>query len=314
MDLLDWLMLRQALRWAVGQPFGVLVSVALLFLFVVALAAAAVLLLRTIWKPDGSLGAGALIVAILSAPFLIWNTVIRHRALEFQKEGHLTDRLAKAVEQVGAEKTVKMIVTDSEGKPLTRETTEPNLEVRMGGLLSLERIAQDSTAYDKGRDHVQVMEIICAYVRNNAPANMAKELSEERRVPVPIQQWYETVPEPRADIVLALTILERRSARQRRIEAAHGQAGIAEAEWVFDAPGPDLRDALEEGPRDPEAMLKVVGWPLKVNKYNGYRLDLRHTCLQRAVLDGFRLSGALLDGARLDWANLGAACLRGRSF
>jgi hypothetical protein len=40
--------------------------------------------------------------------------------------------------------------------------TEPNIEVRIGAILSLERIAQDSTRYDNGRDHVRVMEILCA--------------------------------------------------------------------------------------------------------------------------------------------------------
>lgn len=140
-------------------------------LFLLALAAA-VVVMADMAEGGGAanLGQGALILGILSAPFVIWNTVIRHRTLGFQKEGHLTDRLTKAVEQLGAEKTVKKVVLgedgqpvrDKDGKPTTRETTEPNLEVRMGGLLSLERIAQDSAAYDKGRDHVRVMEIICA--------------------------------------------------------------------------------------------------------------------------------------------------------
>ena len=114
-------------------------------------------------------GFGALLVALLGAPFLIWNTVIKHKALGFQKEGLFTDRLSKAVEQLGVEKTVKLAGMNC--KPV--ETTEPNIEVRVGAILLLERIAQDSTAYDKGRDHVRVMEILCAYVRENAKASAA---------------------------------------------------------------------------------------------------------------------------------------------
>ncbi|MDZ7906299.1 MAG: hypothetical protein U5N55_11405 [Cypionkella sp.] len=110
----------------------------------------------------------ALIVAILGAPFLIWSTVIKHQTLRYQKEGHITDRISKAVEQLGAEKTVKK---DEQ----TVESSEPNIEVRIGGILSLERIAQDSTAHDNGRDHVRVMEILCAYIRENAPASGAKD-------------------------------------------------------------------------------------------------------------------------------------------
>ncbi|MFD1509176.1 hypothetical protein [Lacimonas salitolerans] len=113
----------------------------------------------------GSLGAGALIAALLGAPFVIWGTVLRQRTVDFQKEGHITDRINKAVEQLGAEKTVKKLVDGQ-----SQETTEPNIEVRIGAILSLERIAQDSTRYDKGRDHVRVMEILCAYVRGNSNA------------------------------------------------------------------------------------------------------------------------------------------------
>ena len=171
-DMLDWMGLRETPDWTRARWLGAGFGIALTLLFLLALAAACWVLLM-VFVNEASLGAGALIVAILSAPFLVWNTVIRHRALGFQKEGHLTDRLAKAVEQLGAEKTVKRIVENPDGSTATRETTEPNLEVRIGGLLSLERVAQDSTAYDKGRDHVRVMEIICAYVRNNAPASGA---------------------------------------------------------------------------------------------------------------------------------------------
>lgn len=54
-----------------------------------------------------NLGAGALIAALLSAPFVIWGTYIKYQSLGFQREGHITDRISKAVEQLGAEKTVK---------------------------------------------------------------------------------------------------------------------------------------------------------------------------------------------------------------
>ncbi|GEM_PF-3813158 len=46
------------------------------------------------------------------------------------------------------------------------QQTLPNLEVRIGSLYALERISQDSH-----RDYLQILEIICAYVRENSPAN-----------------------------------------------------------------------------------------------------------------------------------------------
>ncbi|MGY6547876.1 MAG: hypothetical protein ACXIU7_02550 [Roseinatronobacter sp.] len=95
-------------------------------------------------RASGSLGLGALIAAFLGAPFAIYGTWLRHKTNRLEQEGHMTDRITKAVEQLGAEKTVK----DQHGASRTVERTVPNIEVRMGAILSLERIAQDSTIHD----------------------------------------------------------------------------------------------------------------------------------------------------------------------
>uniref|UniRef100_UPI002FDE0200 hypothetical protein n=1 Tax=Cypionkella sp. TaxID=2811411 RepID=UPI002FDE0200 len=200
----------------------------------------------------GALGLGTLLGGLLGGPFLIYSTMLKHRTVGFQKEGHLTDRISKAVEQLGAEKTVKR-----DG----REETLPNIEVRIGGILSLERIAQDSTAYDHGRDHVRCMEILCAYIRENAPASGATDhvfgeweplkdapTAEEREAHLEkgkarfgsyhfqsqVCQWAQNLPEPRADIALALRVLGRRTAAQRQAEARWGKDASPDAEWVFD--------------------------------------------------------------------------------
>jgi hypothetical protein len=208
----------------------------------------------------GGLGLGAMLTAILGAPFLIWSTVLKHQTLRYQKEGHITDRITKAVEQLGSEKTVKK---------RDKETTVPNIEVRIGAILSLERIAQDSTAHDKGRDHVRVMEVLCAYIRHNAPASEAKDhdfgeweplkddpTEEERSAHLArrkerfgshyteskVYKWAQTLPEPRADIAIALRVIGRRTAAQRLAEARWGKNAGPNDEWVFDAPCPILPD------------------------------------------------------------------------
>ena len=104
-DLLDWLGISDAPNWGVARPLGGLISVLLFLLFILALSAGVVMLVRTIGGGPASLGVGALIVGLLGAPFLVWNTWIRHRTLGFQKEGHLTDRLAKAVEQLARKRS-----------------------------------------------------------------------------------------------------------------------------------------------------------------------------------------------------------------
>ncbi|WP_461308497.1 pentapeptide repeat-containing protein, partial [Albidovulum sp.] len=282
---------------------------------------------------------GALIAALLGAPFVIWATVIRHRTVEFQKEGHITDRIHKAVEMLGADK-----VERRDGQ----ERTVPNIEVRIGALLSLERIAQDSTAYDRGRDHVRVMEILCAYVRQNAPATEARDfplpdwepLAEDADAaaraehaawrdvrfgdpsffgdsekPGNARAWARSLPKPRADIALALTVIGRRTAPQRLVEAAWPDPPGPETAWPFDTPCPALPDGPGEAPRTAEELeafrKKLEAWKQRLTDYRGYRPDLRRTNLQCADLSGLVLSGARLEGARLEGVLIRGARLEG---
>jgi uncharacterized protein YjbI with pentapeptide repeats len=381
--MLGWLGLTDAPDFRRARPLGALVGVVLILLFVGALVAAFVTLFSVVVAPAGtSLGAGALIVAILSAPFLIWGTIIKHRALGFQKEGHLTDRISKAVEQLGAEKTVSYIarnVTRQARPPEQREAGEtdwvdqlqkldraslthdriveegagyndwqvfsetvPNIEVRIGGILSLERIAQDSTAYDHGRDHVRVMEILCAYVRENAPASGAKDHEFGDWVPLKddpteaehaahlenrqkrfgergiyglVYQWARTLPPPREDIALALRVIGRRTAKQRLAEAAWPDAPDASTRWVFDAACPSLPDDPGEAALSQATLAdfraKLNAWKTDIRAFAGYRPDLRSTNLQGADLSGLTLSGAQLFGARMEGANLSLARMEG---
>ena len=64
------------------------------------------------------------------------------RQVAVAEQGHVTDRFTKAIEQLGSD----------------------NLAVRLGGIYALERIAKDSK-----RDHWTIMEVLTAYVRQNAP-------------------------------------------------------------------------------------------------------------------------------------------------
>ena len=290
---------------------------------------------------DTGFGMGAVIAAFLGGPFVIWGTVIKQETVKYQKEGHITERITSAVEQLGEEKTVKRDGGD---------VTVPNIEVRIGGLLSLERIAQDSTQNDKGRDHVRVMEILCAYVRQNAPASEAniswRERWEEARdgkgpdyPPISegeflkntigdlagelddyvcvgaTKHWAWSLPGPRADIALALQIIGRRSPDQRQVEARWGPTAAPDAAWVFDTPCPELPDPEGDAPHGTEkldafkAALKL--WQARIDDYAGYRLDLRGTNLQGAGLSGLSLSGARLSGARMEGSAVFDARLEG---
>ena len=71
----------------------------------------------------------------------------------------------------------------------------PNIEVRVGSVYALERIAKDSL-----RDHIQIMEILTAYIRENSPA-----ISLQPSVD------FEKPARPRSDIQAALDVIKRRA-------------------------------------------------------------------------------------------------------
>jgi uncharacterized protein YjbI with pentapeptide repeats len=346
--LLDWFGLRKMADMAKPRWVGAGVTVALTLLFVIALVAAVMVLVHTIGQSANpetagpNLGAGALIAALLGAPFLIWATVIKQTTLNFQKEGHITDRISKAVEQLGAEKTVKVRGKDGEGKDITIEETKPNIEVRIGAILSLERIAQDSTRYDNGRDHVRVMEILCAYVRENAPASRATDHGFGEWVPLKddatdegraahlakrrerfgydglVRTWAQSLPPPREDITQALKVIGRRNKEQLRVEARWGKDAKPDAEWVFDRKCPALPAAGDDAALT-QAELEVYksrlsDWSHVIRGYAGYRADLRNTNLQKADLSGNMLSGAIMSGARMEGANLWLTRVEGASL
>lgn len=350
-SLTDWLGVTATPNWNVARPLGPLLSVTILILFILAVVAAGTLLFRTIFsQSETPLSTGALIAALLGAPFLIWGTVLKHQSVMFQKEGHMTDRINKAVEQLGMEKTVERIgrpvtiwtgdcervsypfesLEISNDKPRTKvgtkvwresfnhETEEidegffatvsswtdeqtiiqwqgesinlangevigiegswqafketlPNIEVRIGAILSLERIAQDSARHDHGRDHVRVMEILCAYIRENSPAagaefgnypaNASKN-SIKARVANDPHAWIYNLPRLRSDIQLALSVIGRRSPEQIELERLHRDRNQA-----------------------------------------GYALDLSNTNLRKADMDGFDFENAIFFQSLLEGAN-----------
>src|SRR5215813_6013516 len=96
------------------------------------------------------------------------------RAVELTEQGQVTDRYSKAIEQLGSDK----------------------LDVRIGGIYALERVARDSP-----RDHPTVMDVLAAFVREHSR-----------------EQWPRAEPgaEPprratRPDVQAAVTVIGRRN-------------------------------------------------------------------------------------------------------
>ena len=96
---------------------------------------------------------------------------------------------------LGAEKTVK--VTE-DGQVIER--AEPNIEVRVGAILALERIAQKNLDV-----HIQIMEMIIAYVNANAKSDKSS-------------YQFNFVGSPRQDVQIAFDMIGRRTEDQYDLE------------------------------------------------------------------------------------------------
>ncbi|MEM0977623.1 MAG: pentapeptide repeat-containing protein [Pseudomonadota bacterium] len=266
--------------------------------------------------------------ALIGLPITLRRTQLTREANRTADEGLLTDRINKAVASLGVTKETRSqlqdetkndlyemsdgsLTTEKAFKPAMIQKTEPNIEVRIGALLSLERIAQQRLDW-----HVHIMEIICAYIRENAPASEAKDLSEELiqhpdfiRDPTSHiwTNWLTSVPATRGDIATALQIVHRRNPEQRRIEAEYGGSNET---YPYDNPAPNFTDTTDLA----EYRLGAVKHRNFLDSYRGYRPDLRRTNFQKAELGSFNLHGVLLDNARLEGSILSEAQMQGASL
>src|SRR6056297_1577024 len=194
-DLVDWLTLKRRLDFGKARWLGPFFAVVATLLVVLAVAAAFTLLGRALFGglldvPGSSLGVGGVTVALIGAPFVIWRSIVAQKQADIAEQGQITDRINKAVAGLGAEKEVKRqrrrktsgklaFGKDANGKidlskPVMEEVTLPNLEVRIGAIFALRRIAKDSC-----EDRRDILDMLCAYVRENAPADGAKKSPHE---------------------------------------------------------------------------------------------------------------------------------------
>lgn len=186
MTLREWLGFKERVeyenaRWF-GRLFGFLV-VALTIILALALFAALARIVGMVFSSDATSirNLGYVVLGAIGVPFAAWRTHVAQRQADVSEQSHITDQISKAVEQLGTEKTID----SSEA-----QITVPNLEVRIGGLLALERILKSNPSEEK-----QVIEILKYYAENG--------IDERRKI-----DSSEVIP-LRSDIVFAFKILNR---------------------------------------------------------------------------------------------------------
>lgn len=114
------------------------------------------------------------------------------QSYNLQRTGQVTDSFAKAIDQLGAMKT------GQNGKPRI------NLELRIGGIYALEKIAHDSPLSQS-----KIVEVLTAYVRDNSPLPNEKAQPRSCWVDSPSGAIARPLPAP-ADIQASLTVIGRR--------------------------------------------------------------------------------------------------------
>ncbi len=115
------------------------------------------------------------LVAFGAGLFAAGALVYTARNFSLARQGQVTDRYTKAIEQLGSEK---------------------GLDVRIGGIYALERIARDSA-----RDHPTIMEVLAAFIRDHSREDWTVA---EPGFPGPLRAT-------RPDIQAAATVIGRRT-------------------------------------------------------------------------------------------------------
>ena len=239
------------------------------------------------YAADSRVRTWTLLAQVIGALVLGAGGYFTWRNLHLAREGQITNRFTQAIGQLGAEL--------NDGKP--------NLEVRLGGIYALERIAVDSPT-----DRQAIFDVLSAYVRHNTwwtPSMQtldphADEVHYVARSlrdtygpysPSPDRRSYRLDPTVQA----ALTVLARRQVtadtpEQFRLDLSHTNLEAAELS------GANLDYANLRGARLVEAVLR--GASLR-------QADLRNADLRGADLLATRLQAAILSGAHLEDAALG---------
>ena len=93
--------------------------------------------------------------------FLLWRRIaVMEKNVQVAHERQITERFTRAIEQLRQR----------------HEYGKKILEIRLGGIYALERIAKDSK-----KDHWTIMEILTAYVRENSPTALDETNKREGR-------------------------------------------------------------------------------------------------------------------------------------
>ena len=220
----------------------------------------------------------------LAGVLLVAGAVTTWRQVQISREGHITDRLTHAIDQVGNDK----------------------VDIRIGGIYALERLAKDSVA-----DRISISEILAAFIRTHAPWP-AGHWSHPDPHPTPsVDETMLWLTGRAPDVRTAILALGRYPTDYRDYRLALRRVDLRRTNFYHGTLiNVDLGDSNLAG-----CYAAGVHWEMCRFR----NTDLRKTRLMLAKLDesdftGAHLQAADLEGATLRNANLSNASLRGANL
>lgn len=203
------------------------------------------------------------LLALLAGGIAVVGAIYTARTFALNRAGQITERFTRAVDQLGNDK----------------------LDVRLGGIYALERVARESDA-----DHRPIVFVLAAYAREHSRWPPAE----------PCQASQNTdPPEAGEDIKAIVAVLRRRKVERERRDPI--RVGLEHTNLCGShAYGIHLIEADLSGTQLQRADLSGA-------RLNGARLNganLKGANLLGAHLEGANLSGAHLEGAKYDHATV----------
>jgi hypothetical protein len=227
-------------------------------------------------------------VQILGGALLLGGLLFTNRTIELNREsldltrqGQITDRFTHSIDQLGSDK----------------------LDIRLGGIYSLERIARDSKP-----DQGPVLEVLTAFIHEYAP------WTSDTSAPTPTASPGTVLTLVRRDVQTVLDVLGRRN---RGNDPAGYRVDLSgtNLRWAY-LTGANLQNAFFTAAKLNNANLQeahLEGGHLEGTDLQGAYLN-DGVKLNGAVLHHANLQGAFLDGADLTGADLTEANLSGAEF
>ncbi len=207
-------------------------------------------------------------IQFMGGAFVAFTAYVAWLNLKATEDKNVTERYTKAIEQLGSGK----------------------IEVQLGGIYALERIARDSN-----RDHWTIMEVLSSFIQKPIDSEKLERQGEQPLIKI-----------SQVDQAALTVIGRRKKENDPNLEETNQRIDLSKA-FLAKA---DLSNAIFN-----DAILNnVILNNAILNDAELNRARLSHAELNGAELNGAELNGAILIGAKLNNAKLNNAKLSGANF